>query len=79
MTVQELVDWCKRNNLSLDTPIALRSKDDYLLTAGNAYTDTPYFGNCREGTKWEDSIKDDNGDIDFENYPQFLILDTFKG
>lgn len=81
MTIQELVDWCKANDVSLDTQVALRAKSDYLLTEDSLYFDTPYFGNCREGSDWveRNGPRDENGDVDCDNLPNFLIMDTFSG
>jgi hypothetical protein len=81
MTVQELVDWCAANNVDLNTQIALRAKDDYLLTGDSMYLDKPYFGNCREGSEWvnENAPKDEDGCPDIEKLPDFLVMDTFFG
>lgn len=78
MTIQELVDWCKANDVSLDTQIALRAKDDYFFTEDDLYMDAPYFGNSRAGEEWieENAPRDVNGDVDYDNLPAFLILDT---
>jgi len=79
MTVEELVQYCEANGISLKTPIALRAKDDYLLVEENIETgDHPYFGNCDNGGDWlrENAPKTPDGDIDFDNLPLFLILDT---
>jgi hypothetical protein len=77
MTVQELIDYCKKNNISLDTQIAITAKDDYLLheeriSIGNS----PYFGNCSYGRDWEKKNLplDEDGDIDFEKMPNFLMF-----
>lgn len=79
MTVQDLLDWCKANNVSLDTSIALREKDDYLLVPRNITLDTPYFGNCpNDGQEYLDDITpcDENGDLDYDKAPKFLVLGT---
>ncbi len=81
MTIQGLINFCEKEGISLDTHIALRAKDDYLLTKDNAYLDTAYFGNCEAGSKWQkkNMPKDENGDPDYENAPKLLILDTGRG
>ena len=81
MTIQELIDWCKANDVSLDTPIAIRDKDDFLLVESNIRIgDPPYFGNCPNGDDYLASIapRDEDGDIDYESedFPDFLILST---
>lgn len=79
MTVQDLIDWCKANNVALDTPIALREKDDYFLVPGNVCMDVPYFGNCGNGgQEYLDDITpcNENGDFDYDKAPKFLILAT---
>jgi len=75
MTIQELVDHCKENDIPLDTQIALNAKYDYMLIKERVGLDKPYFGNCHEGTKWEreNAPKDEDGDIDWENVPNFLL------
>ena len=81
MTVQELYDWCVQNGVSLDTHIAVRCKDDYFITDEKVYTDAAYFGNCGDGSDWErDNLPvDENGDPDYENAPELLILDSGRG
>ena len=81
MTVQELVDWCQTNGVSLDTQVALRAKDDYFLTGESLYFDRPYFGNCGNGSDWveENCPRDDDGCPDTEKLEDFLIMDTFSG
>lgn len=81
MTVNELVEWCAANKISLDTHIAIRAKDDYFLVDDNVYLDQAYFGNCIEGTEWEEDVgpRDENGDIDYDNMPKVLILDSGNG
>lgn len=81
MTVQDLVDWCIENNVSLNTPIAVRSKDDFFITEEKVYLDTAYFGNCSDGSKWEreNVPEDENGDLDYDNAPELLILDSGRG
>lgn len=76
MTVQELVDWCQENGVSLDTVIAVREKDDHFVS--DVYLDQAYFGNCRIGTEWErENIpRDEHGDLDYDQAPQMLIIDT---
>ena len=79
MTLQELITWCKSNNVSLDTPIAIRDKDDFLLTKDNIDAHSaPYFGNCREGEAYlrAHAPRDADGEVDYENLPRFLILGT---
>ncbi len=77
MTVQELIDWCAANNVPLDTHIAVRAKDDFLLTEDGVAHDQAYFGNCRAGMKWErENGPRVDGDIDYENMPKVLILDS---
>jgi hypothetical protein len=79
ITVQGLLDWCLANNVSLDTPITLRSKDDFLLVEENIDLDSnPYFGNCENGDAFLNKVapRDEDGDIDYENLPTFLILRT---
>jgi len=81
MTVQELVDWCNANGVSLDTHIAVRAKDDYFITDEKVYMDRAYFGNCSDGSKWEceNVPEDENGDLDYDNAPELLILDSERG
>jgi len=81
MTIQNLIDLCNEKGISLDTHIALRAKDDYLLTRDRAHLDTAYFGNCSAGTDWEKNNipLDEDGDPDYENAPKLLILDTDRG
>jgi hypothetical protein len=81
MTVQELVNFCAANGIDLSTHIALRAKDDYLLTAGKVSLDKTYFGNCRDGDALLEKIapRDDDGEVDYDNAPQFLVLDTQRG
>lgn len=82
MTVQELVDWCNANNVPLDTQMAVRAKDDYFVTEESLHKDkNPYFGNCRYGDEWldENAPRDEHGDIDYDNLPPFLIIDTDCG
>lgn len=81
MTVQDLVDWCIENNVSLNTHIAVRVKDDYFITEEKVYLDTAYFGNCSDGSKWEreNVPEDENGDLDYDNAPELLILDSGRG
>lgn len=79
MTVQELVDYCNREGVSLDTQIVLRTKDDYFLTEEKVSTsDYAYFGNCSEGQDWErnSAPKNENGEPDWDNWkmPELLIL-----
>ena len=81
MTAQELVDFCVVNGIDLNTHIALRAKDDYLLTADKVSLDKTYFGNCRDGDALIEKIapRDADGEIDYDNSPQFLVLDTGRG
>jgi hypothetical protein len=81
MTVQELIDYCNENGISLDTQIALSAKDDYMLTEDKVSTGLPYFGNCSDGSKWEKehAPRDADGDVDYDNMPSFLMLDTGRG
>jgi len=81
MTIQELIDLCTANEISLDTHIALRAKDDYLLMGSRVYLDNAYFGNCENGSDLVDKIapRDNDGDIMYDNVPYFLILDTGRG
>ena len=78
MTVQDLVDWCNANGVSLDTHIAVRSKDDFFITEEKVYLDCPYFGNCSDGAVWErENIpENEDGDLDYGNAPKLLILDS---
>lgn len=79
MTVQELIDWCAANGLGLDTPIAISDKDDYLLTEDNVRVDShPYFGNCAAGENYleEHAPKTEDGNVDYDNLPAFLVLST---
>lgn len=79
MTIQELLDWAKAHHVGLDTHIALRDKDDYLLVKGNISLDSnPYFGNCSNGDALLEKIapRDANGDIDYGKLPPFIILST---
>lgn len=78
MTIEELVHWAAAHSVPLSTQIAIRSKDDYLLTEDKlSLNDHPYFGNCNDGYDWllENVPKDEDGDIDFEKIPQFLLID----
>lgn len=81
MNVQQLIDHCNANGISLQTEIALRAKDDYLLTVDKISMDRPYFGNCSDGSKWEseNTPRDADGEIDWDNMPSLLILDTQQG
>lgn len=81
MTIQELVNFCNKNNISLDTQLAVRSKDDYFLTKDAVYLDRAYFGNSQAGSDWEKNVAkvDDDGDIDYDSVPDVLILDSFSG
>jgi hypothetical protein len=81
VTVQELVDWCKQNEISLDTHIAVRAKDDYFIVEEGVSFDQAYFGNCPEGTLWEDENVpvDEDGEPDYDNMPSLIILDSFAG
>ena len=76
MTVQELVDWCAENKVSLSNNIAVRCKDDYFLTPCGVSVDVAYFGNCRAGTKWENKVLplDADGYPDHEKAPPCIIL-----
>ena len=79
MTIQELLDWAKAHHVGLDTHIALRDKDDYLLVRGNISLDSnPYFGNCPNGDDLLEEIapRDEDGDIDYNKLPPFLIFST---
>lgn len=81
MTLQELIEWCDANGVSRDTHIALRAKDDYILTLDGVSTSVAYFGNCSEGMAWENenAPRDEDGEIDYDNMPEVLILDSFSG
>lgn len=81
MTINELIKYCESNNISLDTHIAVRAKDDYLLTEEKVYIDSAYFGNCSDGGKWEkENIpKDEDGELDYDNAPELLIMDSCRG
>jgi hypothetical protein len=81
MTIQDLINLCNEKGISLDTQIALRAKDDYLLTESSISLDIAYFGNCQAGSKWEDENlpRDENGDKDYDKAPEILILDTGRG
>lgn len=76
MTVQELLDYCNAQGISLDTQIALTAKDDYMLTEDGVSLGRPYFGNCFTGSQYEEKHypRDKNGDIDYDNSPEFLML-----
>ncbi len=76
MTIQELIDHCKENNIPLDTQIALTAKDDYMLTEHGVSLGKPYFGNCHDGTEWEreHAPRDEDDDIDYDNMPNCLML-----
>lgn len=81
MTIQELLEYCQRYEISLNTHIALRSKDDYLLVPYQIHLGDAYFGNCEDGSKLVQEIapRDPDGDIMWDNVPHFLILDTGRG
>lgn len=80
MTVQELVQWCNDNGVSLDTHIAARAKDDYFITSESLSMDQAYFGNSNEGMDWERKVAPRiDGEIDWENIPKVLILETYSG
>ena len=81
MTIQELIDHCKENNIPLDTNIALTAKDDYMLTKDLVAMGKPYFGNCINGSIWErdNAPRDENDEIDYDNMPNWLMLDTGRG
>lgn len=76
MTVQELVDYCNSKGISLDIQIALTAKDDYMLTPDGVELGRPYFGNCHDGTTYEQENypRDEDGEIDYDNSPLFLML-----
>lgn len=76
MTIQELIDHCKKEGISFDTQIALTAKDDYMLTKEDVSLGKPYFGNCSDGTEWEreHAPRDEDGDIDYDNIPNWLVL-----
>lgn len=78
MTLQQLLEYAVTHGISLDTEIALRAKDDFLLTADKVSLKQAYFGNCRDGSRWEreHGPRDANDDPDYENMPKMLILDT---
>lgn len=77
MTLQELINWCAANDVSLDTPIVLREKDDFLLVQENISTDeNPYFGNCPNGDEYFDKIAPRNDDGEREKKVAFLVLGT---
>jgi hypothetical protein len=80
MTVEELVKWCNDNGVDPSTAhIALRVKDDFFLTPEGVSFEAAYFGNCHEGTKWEDAnLPIVDGEPDYDNPPKVLILDTRK-
>ncbi len=81
MTIQELIDQCTEAGISFDTQIAVRAKDDYLITKESVYLDRAYFGNCADGTAWEEANmpKDEDGDPDYDSAPQVLILNSGRG
>jgi hypothetical protein len=72
MTIRELMDIL--SNYDPDTNIAIRSKDDFLLTKESIYLAKPYFGNCMKGSRWEDMnlVAFDEEDLPM---PKFLIFD----
>ena len=79
MTLYELMDWATRNGVSFDTPIAIAHKDDYLLTEDKIrLSNSPYFGNCRDGGAYLNRVapKNEDGDVDYENLPTFIMLST---
>lgn len=77
MTVEELVKWCEKEGVSLQTPIAFRSKDDYYIRAEDLYMGKPYFGNSQHGEEWINNNvpRDADGDTDYEKIPDFIIVD----
>jgi len=81
MTLQELIDYCDAEGISRDTHIAMRAKDDYLLVPERIELDFPYFGNCEYGDEVLDEIcpRDDDGERDYDNSPDFIILNTGRG
>ena len=80
-TVKDLIEYLKTLDESMI--IALRAKDDYLLTKDKISISEhgAYFGNCRNGSDWEDSNlkRNADGDPDYENMPACLIFDTERG
>jgi len=65
ITIDDLVKWAKENDIPTDKPLAIRAKDDYMLALDDVYLDQPYFGNCRDGSHWQDEnfpVDDDTGD-----------------
>lgn len=79
MTLQQLIDWCKAKGVDMNTPIAIRDKDDYLLVEDNIIVEArPYFGNCSNGEEYlqAHAVRDANGDIDYDNLPDFIVLGT---
>lgn len=74
ITVQDLCNWCIENSVSLDTPIAVRSKDDFFPL--DVYMARGYFGNCSEGSAWErENTPIVDGDLDYDSTPEVLILE----
>ncbi len=78
MTIQELLDWCKNNDVPLTTPIAIRLKDDFLLVKKNLSIDNdPYFGNCDHGDAYLDKVAPiDDDTMERSEIPKFLFLGT---
>jgi hypothetical protein len=86
ITVKNLIEILKK--YPEDTPIALRNKDDFILTEDRIYLNKngAYFGNCAEGRKWEERIQKEKGidlfetdeDGEFINVIPFLIFDATK-
>ena len=75
MTIQEFIDYVENNNISKDIHIAIRAKDDYLLTEDKVYLDKPYF-NYIDPDWAKDNLPISNNEIDWDNLPNFLILDS---
>lgn len=76
MTLNELIKHCQDNGVSFDTQIAIRSKDDYLLTESKIYMDNPYFGNCGDGSNWQEETYPVDEETGERQYHEVLILDT---
>ncbi len=80
MTLNELLKWCDERGVSPDTQIAMRADDDYFLTdaAVSLSKTPPYFGNSQAGEDWikNNVPRDVDDEIDYDQCPPFIILDT---
>lgn len=74
MLVGDLIEYLQ--TLDPTMIVAIRSKDDYLLTPNKVYvSDGAYFGNCYDGMEWESANATYNDDGELDTY-DCLIFDS---